>query len=280
MKSSERQRGVAEKPLREAVQGGHQRIIEREKTDAPQQTPAQGQRQPQRHAAGDGGRGRNRSSRTRCRRSPAVQIPAAKRARPAGSECWCSAGERPPHSRRRSAAGEDQHAFAVVQVALAGAVAVAKGALCPGGIAAQRPVVNSQMVDKRGAQLQPARLPGKPRARQLAAQPPEFFANNQRRGSAGWWRAGLRAVRQSDRGSSGRCRRRTTGPEYQSPHRRVAACACRATSSKSNPQLSSQPAGSRGRQRRTAAKIADTLFNHAPCGMPTIQTADIWLRYG
>ncbi len=51
----ERQRRVAEKPLREAVQGGHQRIIEREKTDAPQQTPAQGQRQPQRHAAGDGG---------------------------------------------------------------------------------------------------------------------------------------------------------------------------------------------------------------------------------
>ncbi len=31
----EGQRGVAEEPLREAVQSGHQRIIEREKTDAP-----------------------------------------------------------------------------------------------------------------------------------------------------------------------------------------------------------------------------------------------------
>lgn len=48
------------------------------------------------------------------------------------------------------------------------------------------------------------------------------------------------------------------------PTWRVAACACGATSSKSNPQLSSQPARNRGRQRRTAAKIADTLFNHAP----------------
>ncbi|VEB00488.1 Uncharacterised protein [Klebsiella pneumoniae] len=152
------------KPLREAVQGGHQRIIEREKDrsptadagagPAPATAPRRWRRRP----------GRNRSSRTRCRRSPAVQIPAAKRARPAGSECWCSAGERPPHSRRRSAAGEDQHAFPVVQIALAGDVAVAKGALCPGGIAAQRPIVNSQMVDKRGAQLHPARLPGKPRS--------------------------------------------------------------------------------------------------------------------
>lgn len=48
------------------------------------------------------------------------------------------------------------------------------------------------------------------------------------------------------------------------PTWRVAACACGATSSKSNPQLSSQPARNCGRQRRTAAKIADTLFNHAP----------------
>ena len=70
--------------------------------------------------------------------------------------------------------GDNQHAFPVVQVALAGDVAVAKGALFPGGIAAQRSVVNGQMVDKRGAQLQPARLPGKPRSRQLAAQPPGF----------------------------------------------------------------------------------------------------------
>ncbi len=30
------------------------------------------------------------------------------------------------------------------------------------------------MVDESGAQLQPTRLPGKPRARQLAAQPPGF----------------------------------------------------------------------------------------------------------
>ena len=42
----EGQRGAAEEPLREAVQGGHQRIIEREEADAPQQTPAQGQGQP------------------------------------------------------------------------------------------------------------------------------------------------------------------------------------------------------------------------------------------
>ncbi len=48
------------------------------------------------------------------------------------------------------------------------------------------------------------------------------------------------------------------------PTWRVAACACGATSSKNNPQLSSQPARNCGRQRRTAAKIADTLFNHAP----------------
>lgn len=118
------------------------------------------------------------------------------------------------------------------------------------------------MVDKRGAQLQPARLPGKPRSRQFAAQPPGF-SRITKGGSAGWWRAGLWAGRRSDRGSSGRWRPRTTGPEYQCPPR-VAACACGATSSKNNPQLSSQPARNCGRQRRTAAKIADTLFNHAP----------------
>ncbi len=65
------------------------------------------------------------------------------------------------------------------------------------------------------------------------------------------------------------------------PTWRVAACACGATSSKSNPQLSSQPARSRGRQRRTAAKIADTLFNHAPLRHAKItdrrRLATVWI---
>lgn len=65
------------------------------------------------------------------------------------------------------------------------------------------------------------------------------------------------------------------------PTWRVAACACGATSSKNNPQLSSQPARSRCRQRRTAAKIADTLFNHAPLRHAKItdrrRLATVWI---
>lgn len=61
-----------------------------------------------------------------------------------------------------------------MQIASAGAVAIAKDALRPRAIAAQWPVVNGQMVDESGAQLQPTRLPGKPRAWQLAAQPLGF----------------------------------------------------------------------------------------------------------
>ncbi|MDP1039478.1 hypothetical protein, partial [Klebsiella pneumoniae] len=44
-----------------------------------------------------------------------------------------------------------------------------------------------------------------------------------------------------------------------------AACACVENSRHKNPQLSIQPARNSGRQRRTAAKSADTLFFHAPC---------------
>ncbi len=65
------------------------------------------------------------------------------------------------------------------------------------------------------------------------------------------------------------------------PTWRVAACACGATSSKNNPQLSSQPARNCGRQRRTAAKIADTLFNHAPLRHAKItdrrRLATVWI---
>ena len=39
---------AAEEPLREAVQSGHQRIIEREKTDAHSRRRRRSQRQPQR----------------------------------------------------------------------------------------------------------------------------------------------------------------------------------------------------------------------------------------
>ena len=170
----ERQRRVAEKPLREAVQGGHQRIIEREKTDAPQQTPAQGQRQPQRHAAGDGGQAEIEAPESGVGGRPLYKF---LRRRERGQQDQ-SAGALQAKDHLIAGGGwrrgDNQHAFPVVQVALAGDVAVAKGALFPGGIAAQRSVVNGQMVDKRGAQLQPARLPGKPRSRQLAAQPPGF----------------------------------------------------------------------------------------------------------
>lgn len=112
--------------------------------------------------------------------------------------------------------GQYQHPFPIMQIASAGAVAIAKDALRPRAIAAQRPVVNGQMVDESGAQLQPTRLPGKPRARQLAAQPPGF-SRITKGGSAGWWRAGPWAGRRSDRPSSGRWRPRTTGPGYQCP---------------------------------------------------------------
>ncbi len=177
----------------------------------------QGQRQPKRHTAGDSGQAEVEAPESGVS-GAAAQTPAQRRARPAGSGCWCSA-----QAKDQPIAGGGWRRgvsapFPIMQIASAGAVAIAKDALRPRAIAAQWPVVNGQMVDESGAQLQPSRLPGKPRARQLAAQPPGFSRITKGEGSAGWWRAGSAGRGgKTIEGHLAAGRRRTTGPEYQSP---------------------------------------------------------------